>query len=78
MVTCVLLEGVGFVEGSPLTAVVMGNMKEPMVAAGNTGSVGIPKEFLLSLWSKETLCFFPDAKDSMRRKVDNYKMAGQL
>lgn len=49
MVTCVLLEGDGFVEGSPPTAAVMGNMKEPMVAAGNTDSVGIPKEFSLSL-----------------------------
>lgn len=49
MVTCGLLEGVGFVEDSPPTAAVMGNMKEPTVVAGNTGSVGIPKEFLLSL-----------------------------
>ncbi len=73
MVTCGFLEGVGFVAGSPLTAAETGNMKEPMVAAGNTGSVGLPKEFLLSLWSKETLRFFPNAKDSMQSKcqVDN-------
>lgn len=49
MVTCGFLEGVGFVAGSPPTAAVTGNMKEPTVAAGNTGSVGLPKEFLLSL-----------------------------
>lgn len=66
-VTCGLLEGVGFVDGFPPTAAVMG-MREPAVAAGNTDSVGLPKEFILNLWSKETLRFFPDAKDSMRRK----------
>lgn len=49
MVTCGLLEGAGFVDGSPPTAAVTGDMKEPTVAAGNTGSVGLPKEFLLSL-----------------------------
>lgn len=66
-VTCGLLEGVGFVDGFPPTAAVMG-MREPAVAAGNTDSVALPKEFILNLWSKETLRFFPDAKDSMRKK----------
>lgn len=61
IITCGLLVGVGLVEVSPSADAVTGDMKDPKVVIGNTGSVG-PPSFSLS---KETLRFIPDALGSI-------------